>query len=32
MLMPSERQKMLAGQLYDPFDAELVAARVAFSA
>lgn len=26
--MPSERQKMLAGELYDPFDAELMAARV----
>jgi maltose O-acetyltransferase len=25
--MRSERQKMLAGELYDPFDAELVAAR-----
>jgi maltose O-acetyltransferase len=25
--MKSERQKMLAGELYDPFDAELVAAR-----
>jgi maltose O-acetyltransferase len=25
--MASERQKMLAGQLYDPMDAELVAAR-----
>lgn len=25
--MPTERQKMLAGQLYDPMDAELVAAR-----
>ena len=25
--MPSERQKMLAGELYDPLDAELVAAR-----
>jgi maltose O-acetyltransferase len=26
--MPTERQKMLAGELYDPLDAELVAARV----
>jgi maltose O-acetyltransferase len=26
--MSTERQKMLAGELYDPFDAELVAARV----
>nr|PZM99390.1 MAG: maltose acetyltransferase [Pseudomonadota bacterium] len=26
--MPSEREKMLAGELYDPFDPELVAARV----
>ena len=26
--MPTERDKMLAGQMYDPFDAELVAARV----
>lgn len=25
--MPSEREKMLAGELYDPFDPELVAAR-----
>jgi maltose O-acetyltransferase len=25
--MPTERQKMLAGELYDPFDPELVAAR-----
>ena len=25
--MSTERQKMLAGELYDPFDAELVAAR-----
>lgn len=25
--MPSEREKMLAGELYDPFDAELVADR-----
>lgn len=25
--MPSEREKMLAGELYDPFDGELVAAR-----
>ncbi len=25
--MPSEKEKMLAGELYDPFDAELVAAR-----
>jgi maltose O-acetyltransferase len=25
--MPSERQKMIAGELYDPLDAELVAAR-----
>ena len=25
--MPSERQKMLAGEMYDPFDPELVAAR-----
>src|SRR5687768_17372662 len=25
--MKSERQKMLAGELYDPLDAELVAAR-----
>jgi maltose O-acetyltransferase len=25
--MPSEREKMLAGELYDPLDAELVAAR-----
>src|ERR1044071_8728140 len=25
--MPSEKEKMLAGQLYDPLDAELVAAR-----
>jgi maltose O-acetyltransferase len=25
--MPTEREKMLAGQLYDPLDAELVAAR-----
>jgi maltose O-acetyltransferase len=25
--VPSERDKMLAGELYDPFDAELVAAR-----
>lgn len=25
--MPSEHQKMLAGELYDPFDPELVAAR-----
>ncbi len=25
--MPSEKQKMLAGELYDPFDAELVLAR-----
>jgi maltose O-acetyltransferase len=25
--MPTERQKMLAGELYDPLDAELVAAR-----
>jgi maltose O-acetyltransferase len=27
MLMPTNREKMLAGQLYDPLDAELVAAR-----
>ncbi|HEY5313204.1 MAG TPA: sugar O-acetyltransferase [Pirellulales bacterium] len=26
--MPSERQKMLAGELYDPLDAELVEARI----
>ena len=26
--MPSERQKMLAGEMYDPLDPELVAARV----
>jgi len=26
--MPSEMNKMLAGQLYDPLDAELVAARI----
>jgi maltose O-acetyltransferase len=26
--MPTEREKMLAGELYDPLDAELVAARV----
>ena len=26
--MQSEREKMLDGQLYDPFDPELVAARV----
>ena len=26
--MPTEREKMLAGERYDPFDAELVAARV----
>ena len=26
--MPTERQKMLAGEMYDPLDAELVAARV----
>ena len=26
--MPSEREKMLAGELYDPLDPELVAARV----
>src|SRR6478735_6547843 len=26
--MPSERDKMLAGELYDPLDPELVAARV----
>ncbi|QDE90753.1 maltose acetyltransferase [Myxococcus xanthus] len=26
--MKSERQKMLDGELYDPFDAELVAARI----
>ena len=26
--MPSERDKMLAGELYDPFDSELAAARV----
>ena len=25
--MPSERDKMLAGELYDPLDAELVAGR-----
>ena len=25
--MKTERQKMLAGELYDPFDAELVAGR-----
>jgi maltose O-acetyltransferase len=25
--MPTERQKMLAGEMYDPFDPELVAAR-----
>ena len=25
--MPTEREKMLAGELYDPFDPELVAAR-----
>ena len=25
--MPSEREKMLAGELYDPFDRELVAGR-----
>ena len=25
--MPSEREKMLAGEMYDPFDLELVAAR-----
>jgi maltose O-acetyltransferase len=25
--MPTERQKMLAGEMYDPFDSELVAAR-----
>lgn len=25
--MPSEREKMLAGELYDPFDTELVTAR-----
>ena len=25
--MPTERQKMLAGEMYDPFDLELVAAR-----
>ena len=25
--MNNERRKMLAGELYDPFDAELVAAR-----
>ena len=28
MLMRTERQKMLAGELYDPLDAELVAARL----
>jgi maltose O-acetyltransferase len=27
MIMPTEREKMLAGELYDPLDAELVAAR-----
>ena len=26
--MDTEREKMLQGQLYDPFDAELVAARM----
>jgi len=26
--MPTEREKMVAGELYDPFDPELVAARV----
>jgi len=26
--MPTERDKMLAGELYDPFDPELVAARI----
>ncbi|REK15710.1 MAG: sugar O-acetyltransferase [Planctomycetota bacterium] len=26
--MPSEREKMLAGEMYDPLDAELVAARM----
>ena len=26
--MPTEREKMLAGELYDPFDSELVAGRV----
>src|SRR6187397_1641993 len=26
-LMPSEREKMLAGELYDPLDPELVSAR-----
>src|SRR5690349_19292986 len=25
--MPTERQKMIAGEMYDPFDHELVAAR-----
>jgi maltose O-acetyltransferase len=25
--MPTEREKMLAGELYDPLDSELVAAR-----
>jgi maltose O-acetyltransferase len=28
MAMSTQRQKMLAGELYDPFDPELVAARV----
>lgn len=27
-MMPTERDKMLAGQMYDPFDPELVTARV----
>src|ERR671912_1412746 len=27
-VMPSERDKMLAGELYDPLDADLVARRV----
>ena len=27
--MPSQREKMLAGEMYDPFDPELVAARAA---
>jgi maltose O-acetyltransferase len=27
LVMPSERQKMLAGEMYDPLDPELVAAR-----
>lgn len=27
-IMPSEREKMLAGEMYDPLDAELVQARI----